>query len=313
MKSIMNCVAVFTLSGLVPGSSQVPALSPPLELESDTAFMISTEETHEVDILGQVVDGLGRPVAMACVKVVPRISSPKTPIAEALTDKDGRYSFKVAKLRSQVAIILEKDGYHATFEDDQREVYCLRKNFDWGLARRLPNLHGKDLDQGLMELRTQWVPLDTFDTDKYYFRHQTVFRPALRRLLKVDPSPDDLTDRLDLWGDPADQDLFPGKRRSDKNPLPIRRSYAPLWDVREEDLADAIKVAMNQTNGEEYYKKHPEERTAIEFIVFNVEMDRAMVASGSDLDPPDEISALFVFHKEGKKWILRSSKYMRRM
>ena len=111
------------------------------------------------------------------------------------------------------------------------DITLLRK-IDWREVTTLR--YGKEgrPEAGAREILAsqEWSVADVA-LQKYLFEEQATFRPAIRRRLGDAHVGKAARYWLDMLGDPADADLFPGGRKS-----------APKQEVREADLVDAIKA-----------------------------------------------------------------------
>jgi hypothetical protein len=249
---------------------------------------------------GRITDGLGRPVPGVTLTLRPIALDPqgreKPPLAVLSSDADGRYSCPLPPDAEGLQLHLDKEGYSnlAIFADEPRvKDVTLDRKLDWGEAQLLPVSEGAELDAGVREVLAseEWSHSDE-TLQKFLFEEHAAMRPAMRRLVGDAHVGKSARYWLDMLGDPADADLFPGGRKS-----------APKHEIREADLVEAIKAIARKLH---FFSSAPEPKIDVGFIAFNRKMDHALVQCWINAGPFTGILWRFVFVKEGPRWVLRS-------
>jgi hypothetical protein len=218
------------------------------------------------------------------------------PSAFVQSGKDGRFSYKVVEKDVEIDLVFEKEGYAGfmlAFARIAEEEHELLHRVDWGEAATIPYAKGDELEKGVRRLfASEDCALSERAFLNYLLKYVHELRPPLRKLIKDPKVGESVKDWLDLLGDPGDRDLFPKGRE-----------YAPKHQIREVDLVEAIKAIARHLN---FFSSRPEPKIDIEFIVFNSDMDLALVQCGINMAPFTGILWRFVFCKDGKNWVLRS-------
>jgi hypothetical protein len=221
----------------------------------------------------------------------------KAPVTVLTTGDDGRYSGTLPTGHG-AGLTFEREGYsEPSTRATPHARIVLNRKVAWDEASMLPYRDGDGLDDGLREIlaSAEWnYPYDEERLLGFLFRHQSRFRPALRRLVRDARVGASARDWLDLLDDPGDRDLFPRGRR-----------YAPGKEVKEADLVEALKATARQRN---FNSPAPEPLIRIDFIAFTDGLDRALIQCGINRAGMTGITWQFVFRRVGKQWQLRSAK-----
>jgi hypothetical protein len=258
----------------------------------------SKDGTKSLVVSGRVVDGLGRSVSGVTVTATlgpPRLEQRSEAVLQ--TGDDGRFSGTIARKDEAVYLSFKKDGYsdlHALAAVRGGADVTLNRKIRWDEVSRLEYRDGDKLDQGMREMLAseEWGLHD----DKllgYLFKHQSQFRPALRRILQDAHVGRSARNWLDLLGDVGDRDLFPKGRQ-----------FAPKDEVKETDLVEALKATARHRN---FFSSKAEPDIELDFIAFTKDMDRVMIQCGINVAALTGVIWRFVFHKVDNKWVLRSA------
>lgn len=298
-------VALFALGWSDPTSEKPVQVEPhPPVQEARPETVSPLDGPKGMVFLGQVVDGLGRPVSGVTVTVeYERQGGESDSETVALTGDDGRYSATLAPMEKEeydfeyITVVFNKEGYGKNFLENvdpgHLETVALNRKIRWGDATDLPYCDGDDLDQGLREvLASEEWEWGEWELLALLFKHQDHFRPAFHRLIDDVHVGEDARYWLEFLGDPRDRDLFPKGRR-----------FAPKEEVREADLVEAIKAAARQRN---FFSSSDEPRIDIDSIVFTEAMDRVIIQCGINRAALTGITWKFVFVRVNHQWVLRS-------
>jgi hypothetical protein len=262
----------------------------------------SSETTNPPDdqkdqlLSGRVLDGLGRPVPGASVRIMRLDPGPESSLTVVLTGKDGRFSCSIAKEFESIRYSIRKEEYvnsSGGLDLPDMKDFTLRHIVDWGKTSTLLYREEGELDDGMRELLASEEEYGSAgELLRFIFKHQFFLCLAMRRLVKDPMVGKDAMYWLDKLGDSGDGDLFPEGRK-----------YAPKHEIGEEDLVEAIKAISGRLN---FFSDAPEPKIDIGSITFTPKMDRALVKCGINLAGLTGVLWEFVFHKEGKRWVLRS-------
>lgn len=312
-------VGLFTVPVGVVGQDPPPAPALP-----DGAVVAARERPSEEFprsiLMGEVRDPFGRPldgvVVEARSEVVP---SDRVPFVIGTTGADGRFAGLVNFGRDGHRLCFVKEGY-ADFgeaevraervEDREPErpvgfrPYTLRRELtdeDWAAGDAdEPGI--LDAEERVAALREVLAASNWRDEGgpilPSLFDNQADWHDAARRLAADPVVGAEAREWLDTVGDPADAGLFP-----------LGRELAPKFAAAEEDLVAAIRATARHVH---FFSSRPEPDVAVESINLTPNMDRAMVRCGVNLGPFTGVFWQFVFHKEGRLWVLRSIREMGR-
>jgi hypothetical protein len=269
--------------------------------------VIGSKDQNRRILSGRILDGLGRPVSDVKVKVESRDPGQEKPIAVMFSGEDGSFSCSIPKKFEKVHIGFEKETFvycWATSPVASNCEFIIHRKIDWDNMDLLPWSEGDKLENALRELLASeegseskvvgFVEVDMNEGRlvRFMFKNQMTFLPVLRRLIKDERISKQAKQWLDKFGDPKDQDVMRNIREN-----------APKHDIKEEDLIEALKGISKKLN---FFSKNPEPKIDDISFTFTPNLDRVMIECWINSALLSGFRWEFVFHKEGRLWVLRS-------